>query len=107
MVLMSGRFYTLFLILDLSPEQQEMQQLARKFAREEMLPVAAHHDQTGEVSMPNIQGSYSEKKNQLKAICVIITCRLCAAMPDEVTNFLFFFSFRHILYFIRKHKVLR
>ena len=34
--------------LELSPEQLEFQQLARKFAREEILPVAAHHDQTGE-----------------------------------------------------------
>lgn len=29
-------------------EQEEFRQLARKFAREEMIPVAAHHDKTGE-----------------------------------------------------------
>lgn len=33
---------------ELSPEQSEFQQLARKFAREEIMPVAAHHDKTGE-----------------------------------------------------------
>jgi len=33
---------------ELSPEQQEFQQTARKFVREEVIPVAAHHDRTGE-----------------------------------------------------------
>lgn len=33
---------------ELSSDQYEIQQLARKFAREEILPVAAHHDKTGE-----------------------------------------------------------
>ncbi|XP_026475104.1 probable medium-chain specific acyl-CoA dehydrogenase, mitochondrial isoform X2 [Ctenocephalides felis] len=32
----------------LSPEQQEMQDLARKFTREEIIPKAAHYDRTGE-----------------------------------------------------------
>ncbi len=32
----------------LSPEQKEFQAVARKFAREEIMPVAAHHDRTGE-----------------------------------------------------------
>ncbi len=36
---------------ELSNECREYQNLARKFAREEIIPVAAHHDQTGEVSM--------------------------------------------------------
>jgi len=34
----------------MSTEQQEMQQLARKFAREEIMPNAAHYDKTGEVN---------------------------------------------------------
>jgi hypothetical protein len=33
----------------LSAEQKEMQQLARKFAKEEIIPNAAHYDKTGEV----------------------------------------------------------
>ncbi|KAK3087791.1 hypothetical protein FSP39_010609 [Pinctada imbricata] len=33
---------------ELSDEQREYQQLARKFAREEIIPVAPHHDRTGE-----------------------------------------------------------
>ncbi|CAO1325434.1 unnamed protein product [Diamesa hyperborea] len=32
----------------LSDEQREMQAVARKFAKEEIIPVAAHHDRTGE-----------------------------------------------------------
>lgn len=34
----------------MTAEQQEMQQLARKFAREEIIPNAAHYDKTGEVN---------------------------------------------------------
>lgn len=34
--------------LTLTDEQREFQELARKFAREEILPKAAHHDKTGE-----------------------------------------------------------
>ncbi|DBA03029.1 TPA: hypothetical protein N0F65_003217 [Lagenidium giganteum] len=34
--------------LKLSDEQREFQALARKFAREEMIPKARHHDETGE-----------------------------------------------------------
>ena len=33
---------------ELTPEHREVQELARKFAREEIVPVAAHHDKTGE-----------------------------------------------------------
>ncbi|XP_029654650.1 medium-chain specific acyl-CoA dehydrogenase, mitochondrial [Octopus sinensis] len=32
----------------LTEDQKDMQQLARKFAREEIMPIAAHHDKTGE-----------------------------------------------------------
>lgn len=32
----------------ISDEQKEMQELARKFCREEIIPVAAQHDKTGE-----------------------------------------------------------
>jgi len=35
---------------ELSEEQHSFQELARKFAREEILPVAAEHDRTGEVT---------------------------------------------------------
>jgi acyl-CoA dehydrogenase len=34
----------------LSPEQKEYQELARKFAQEEIIPKAAYHDRTGEVN---------------------------------------------------------
>jgi acyl-CoA dehydrogenase len=34
---------------ELTSDQKEYQQLARKFAREEIIPVAAQHDKTGEV----------------------------------------------------------
>ena len=38
-----------FVILDLSSEQKEYQDLAKKFAREEIIPKAAEYDKTGEV----------------------------------------------------------
>ena len=34
----------------LSEEQRGYQELAKKFAKEEIMPVAAEHDRTGEVS---------------------------------------------------------
>ena len=42
---------TLYISLtaDITPEQQEFKDLAAKFSREEIIPVAAHYDQTGEV----------------------------------------------------------
>lgn len=39
----------------LNDEQREMQQLARKFAREEMAPVAEHYDQTHEYPWPVVR----------------------------------------------------
>lgn len=36
------------LSFELSEELQQLQEMARKFSREEIVPVAAHHDQTGE-----------------------------------------------------------
>lgn len=38
--------------LELTEEQKEFQATARKFAREEILPVAAQYDRTGEVGLP-------------------------------------------------------
>lgn len=35
---------------ELTPEQKEYQELARKFSREVIKPVAAKYDQSGEVS---------------------------------------------------------
>jgi len=43
---------------ELSPEQFEFQQLARKFAREEIIPVAAHHDKTGEYPLQLIKKAH-------------------------------------------------
>ena len=38
-------------LTDLTEEQTEYQELARKFTAEEIIPVAAHHDETGEVGL--------------------------------------------------------
>lgn len=43
---------------ELSPEQKEIQQLARKFAREEIIPKAAHHDKTGEYPVEIIKKAW-------------------------------------------------
>ena len=39
-----------YFIAEITPEQQEYVDLARKFAREEIIPKAAEYDKTGEVS---------------------------------------------------------
>ena len=38
------------LFTELSPEQLEFQETARKFAREEVIPKAAEYDKSGEVT---------------------------------------------------------
>lgn len=39
------------IVAELTDEQKEIQQVARKFTQEEVIPNARHHDQTGEVSI--------------------------------------------------------
>lgn len=46
------------LSFELSPEQKEMQLLARKFAKEEIIPNAAHYDKTGEYPWPIIKKAH-------------------------------------------------
>ena len=41
-------------VTEISDEQKEYQDLARKFAREVIIPVAPHHDKTGEVSFKDV-----------------------------------------------------
>ncbi|XP_064649143.1 medium-chain specific acyl-CoA dehydrogenase, mitochondrial-like [Lineus longissimus] len=43
---------------ELTDEQREFQTLARKFAREEIIPIAAHHDKTGEYPTEIIKKSW-------------------------------------------------
>ncbi|KAM6919737.1 medium-chain specific acyl-CoA dehydrogenase, mitochondrial [Lycodopsis pacificus] len=43
---------------ELTDEQKEFQQLARKFAREEIVPVAAAYDRSGEYPMPIIKKAW-------------------------------------------------
>lgn len=47
------------LAVDLSSEQSEIQQLARKFAREEIIPEAANLDRTGEYPWKLIKKAHS------------------------------------------------
>lgn len=42
-------FITSFNFKELSDEEKEFKELARKFTEDEIMPVAAHHDKTGEV----------------------------------------------------------
>ena len=46
---------------ELTDQQKEFQQLARRFAREEMMPAAAAYDRSGEVSI---------RRMRLKSLCV-------------------------------------
>ncbi|KAM9327108.1 medium-chain specific acyl-CoA dehydrogenase, mitochondrial [Gastrophryne carolinensis] len=43
---------------ELTEQQKEFQATARKFAREEIIPVAAHYDKTGEYPVPLIQRAW-------------------------------------------------
>jgi len=43
---------------DITDEQKEMQALARKFAKEEIIPVAAHYDKTGEYPWPVLKKAW-------------------------------------------------
>ena len=45
-------------LLELTPEQKEYQETARKFAREEIIPVAAEYDKSGEVCVSTIMIGY-------------------------------------------------
>lgn len=45
--------------MQLSDEQREMQDLARKFAREEVMPRAAKHDETGEFPWDVVKKAHS------------------------------------------------
>lgn len=45
--------------MQLSDEQREMQDLARKFAREEVMPRAAKHDETGEFPWDIVKKAHS------------------------------------------------
>lgn len=45
-------FFPSFLKIELTDEQKEFQATARKFAVEEIIPVAAQYDKTGEVNLP-------------------------------------------------------
>uniref|UniRef100_A0A1B0GHS4 Acyl-CoA dehydrogenase/oxidase N-terminal domain-containing protein n=1 Tax=Lutzomyia longipalpis TaxID=7200 RepID=A0A1B0GHS4_LUTLO len=45
--------------MTLTDEQKEMQELARKFAREEIIPKAAHHDKTGEFPWDIVKKAHS------------------------------------------------
>lgn len=57
-----------FLIKELSAEQKEMQQLARKFTKEEIIPNAAHYDKTGEVKRNEILERKTEKIRRKKLV---------------------------------------
>lgn len=43
---------------ELSADQKELQQLARKFAKEEIIPHAAHYDKTGEYPWPIVKKAH-------------------------------------------------
>lgn len=45
--------------MQLTDEQREMQELARKFTREEIIPKAAHHDETGEFPWDIVKKAHS------------------------------------------------
>lgn len=59
---------------ELTDTQREYQAVALKFAKEEIIPVAAHHDKTGEVFI-------------FKWIQLILSCSLKWALASNSTLF--------------------
>lgn len=55
-------FFSSFLKIELTDEQKEFQATARKFAVEEIIPVAAQYDRTGEVNLPWCKGKIGKKQ---------------------------------------------
>ena len=70
--------------LEFSDEQKEIQQLARKFTLEEIIPKAAEHDQTGEVCMQvhifHIQ--YAPPGFQTFFVLLITSCLVSKVFAD-------------------------
>lgn len=55
------KFYKYFIYLfelEFTPEQKEIQETSRKFARDVIIPVAAEYDRTGEVGITD-HGDYT------------------------------------------------
>ena len=50
-------FYFFNVFLELTPQQKEFQETSRRFARDEIIPVAAQYDKTGEVTSNNKMNS--------------------------------------------------
>lgn len=52
--------YVALSLAELTDQQKEFQQLARKFAREEIVPLAAAYDRSGEVSSSIVVSGFHE-----------------------------------------------
>lgn len=51
-------YYATCLSAELNEEQKALQDLARKFTREEIIPVAAQYDKTGEYPWPIVKKAW-------------------------------------------------
>ncbi|KAJ8970610.1 hypothetical protein NQ314_001145 [Rhamnusium bicolor] len=51
--------YILYLFLELNETQREIQAVARKFTRDEIVPAAAYHDRTGEYPTEIVKKAWS------------------------------------------------
>lgn len=59
MILKHSLFLFYRIVLEFSDTQKEMQELARKFCREEIIPVAAKYDKTGEYPWDIVKKAWS------------------------------------------------
>lgn len=48
----------IFSLTELNDEQKALQELARKFTREEIMPMASHYDKTGEYPWPIVKKAW-------------------------------------------------
>lgn len=70
----------IFILLELNETQLEFQELARKFTAEEIIPVAAHHDRTGEFPWEVIKKAHAVglMNGHIPAYCgMLLHIRFC------------------------------
>ena len=73
-------------LLGLTPEQKEYQETARKFAREEIIPVAAEYDKSGEVCESTIMIGYLVAFPSLPPSLSSLLVPLAIIQEDVVTG---------------------
>lgn len=73
-------------LVELNDTQREFQEVARKFAREEIVPVAAYHDETGEYPIELVKKAWSLGLMNIHIPEHCGKCAKCAPLHIFVTH---------------------